>query len=77
MRNHLQRRSSNPGATRSICAACGQPGHRYGRNEGMDRFNPQACINLLNTEIDRLKRSDLYRKGWDDAVKAALNAWHA
>lgn len=40
---------------RTICAACGQPGHRYGRNEGMDRFDPQACINLLLSEVERLR----------------------
>ena len=60
-----------------MCAACGQPGHRYGRNEGADRFDRQACINVLRAEIDRLKRDDLYREGWNDAVKAALNAWDA
>lgn len=38
----------------SICAACGLPGHRYGRNEGVDRFNPQACINMLRGEVDNL-----------------------
>ncbi len=37
------------------CAACGQPGHRYGRNEGMDRFDRQACINGLLFEVERLQ----------------------
>lgn len=37
----------------SRCAACGLPGHRYGRNEGMDRFDPMACINQLRGELER------------------------
>lgn len=40
--------------SRTVCAACGMPGHRYGRNEGMERFDPQACINGLLAEIQRL-----------------------
>lgn len=36
----------------ALCAACGQPGHRYGRNEGIDRFNPQACINGLLARLE-------------------------
>jgi hypothetical protein len=39
------------------CAACGLPGHRYGRNEGMERFDRQACINMLRSEIDRLQEA--------------------
>lgn len=34
------------------CAACGLPGHRFGRNEGMERFDRQACINLLRYKHD-------------------------
>ena len=60
---------------RGMCAACGRPGHRYGRNEGMGRFSPQACINGLLAEIDRLRSADLYREGWGDAVQAAEDAW--
>ena len=41
---------SDPG---SVCAACGLPGHRYGRNEGMDRFDPIACINQLRGELEK------------------------
>lgn len=39
----------------TICAACGMPGHRYGRNEGVDRFDPQACINVVLAEVERLR----------------------
>jgi hypothetical protein len=39
----------------SICAACGMPGHRYGRNEGMERFNPQACINGLLGRLEEMR----------------------
>lgn len=39
---------------RTVCAACGEPGHRYGRNEGMDRYDPMACINLLRGKSDGL-----------------------
>ena len=39
------------------CAACGLPGHRYGRNEGMERFDRQACINMLRGEVDRLQEA--------------------
>ena len=35
------------------CAACGLAGHRYGRNEGMERFDPMACINQLLGALDR------------------------
>lgn len=35
------------------CAACGLAGHRYGRNEGMERFDPMACINQLRGALDR------------------------
>ncbi len=38
----------------SHCAACGMPAHRYGRNDGMERFDPMACINTLRGEVDRL-----------------------
>lgn len=37
----------------TICAACGLPGHRYGRNEGMERFDPIACINQLRGELEK------------------------
>lgn len=36
-----------------MCAACGLPGHRYGRNEGMERFDPMACINQLRGVLER------------------------
>ena len=39
------------------CAACGLPGHRYGRNEGMERFDRQACINMLRGEVERWGRA--------------------
>lgn len=59
----------------SMCAACGRPGHRYGFNEGRDRFDPQACINGLIFEVERLKSADLYQEGWRDAVTQAMNTW--
>lgn len=31
------------------CAGCGLPAHRYGRNEGPDRYDPIACINSLRS----------------------------
>lgn len=34
------------------CAACGEPGHRYGRNEGMERYDPMACINTLRARLE-------------------------
>ena len=37
----------------TLCAACGLPGHRYGRNEGMERFDPIACINQLRGELEK------------------------
>ena len=55
----------------SMCAACGQPGHRYGRNEGMERFDPQACINGLLHQVEQLKQADMYRQGWGDELDAA------
>ena len=58
------------------CAACGLPGHRYGTNEGPDRFDRQACINLLRHEIDQLRQVDAYRQGWEDAIAAATHAWN-
>ena len=57
-----------------MCAACGQPGHRYGRNEGMERFDPQACINGLLHQVEQLKQADMYRQGWGDAVATVMDA---
>lgn len=37
----------------TLCAACGLPGHRYGRNEGIERFDPIACINQLRGELEK------------------------
>jgi predicted Zn-dependent protease len=37
----------------SLCVSCGQRGHRYGRNEGMDRYDPMACINTLRGMLER------------------------
>lgn len=34
------------------CASCGLKGHRYGRNEGMERYDPMACINSLRGELE-------------------------
>jgi len=34
------------------CAACGEPGHSYGRNEGMERYDPMACINTLRGRLE-------------------------
>lgn len=42
-------------STPKVCAACGLPGHRYGRNEGIGGFDPQACINLLLTQNEALR----------------------
>ena len=39
------------------CAACGMPAHRYGRNEGTERFDPMACINTLRGEVERLEKA--------------------
>lgn len=39
----------------TMCAACGRKGHRYGRNEGMERHDKQACINGLIGEVERLR----------------------
>jgi len=36
------------------CAACGMPAHRYGRNEGQERFDPMACINGLLGRFEAL-----------------------
>ena len=58
----------------SMCAACGQPGHRYGRNEGMERFDPQACINGLLHQVEQLRQADMYRQGWGDAVATVMDA---
>ena len=41
----------------SMCAACGQPGHRFGFNEGPDRFDPTACINGLLYDLDAARRA--------------------
>ena len=57
------------------CAACGLPGHRYGRNEGPDRFDPQACINELRDRLRGFQQTDLYQAGWDAAIAAAAEAW--
>lgn len=38
-----------------LCASCGLPGHRYGRNEGPKRYDPMACINSLRSEVERLQ----------------------
>ena len=40
-----------------MCAACGQPGHRFGFNEGPDRFDPTACINGLLYDLDAARRA--------------------
>lgn len=36
------------------CASCGLPGHRYGRNEGAERYDPMACINSLRGALGDL-----------------------
>ena len=41
----------------SMCAACGQPGHRFGFNEGPDRFDPTACINGLLWDLEAARRA--------------------
>ena len=65
------------GKITGTCAACGRPGHRYGRNEGPDRFDPQACINGLLFELERIKSADLYEEGWRDAIRMAMDRWGA
>jgi hypothetical protein len=52
------------------CAACGLPGHRFGRNEGVERYDPIACINMLRGEIERLEDENrLWRGQLLDAVR--------
>lgn len=41
--------------TPTRCASCGLPGHRYGRNESPERYDPVACINSLRGEVERLR----------------------
>lgn len=55
--------------TRVRCAACGEPGHRYGRNEGMDRFDPMACINGLRGQLEDA-RTTVGRAMSDEAMEA-------
>lgn len=54
-----------------MCAACGQPGHRFGRNEGMERFDRQACIEGLLSKLKRaeaglrdIAENDPHDAGW-------------
>ena len=58
----------------SRCAACGLPSHRYDTSD-MGRHDKQACIGMLWAELDRLRRSDLWRQGWNAAIAAATEAW--
>jgi len=44
------------------CAACGMPAHRYGRNEGQERFDPMACINGLRGRLEALTSPETKRQ---------------
>jgi hypothetical protein len=63
--------------SKPLCAACGMPAHRYGANEGPKRYDPISRINGLLYEIGRLKKADMYRRGWVDAIAKAQEAWDA
>jgi predicted ATP-grasp superfamily ATP-dependent carboligase len=59
------------------CAACGEPGHRYGRNEGIDRWDSMACINTLRGRIDdllsRLRTAETENVRYREALERIAN----